>query len=355
VVKYGFCMKKAFTIAELVVAVAIMAVVLAGTGYIFKVAIDAQRMANATAEIMRNLRGITDQLSTDFSGLQTDAPMAIWFQQDNAAEPNRFDEIMFFSAGDFSSYMSPPRGATISGVLRGNAARIYYGQSHYFDSVANNWILPSDTSIKPKDRILGRNQHILIPSFLSPDPYIIFPGTNFSGFANVDPDGRFENERYEYDKLSLAQWKLIDVSAFQTYVVPNSLGDIARLHIDTTDVNNLMCKGVGSFAIQWGYEYTDAGGVEWRWWPSNDPAGDGDTSKSHFNGTGMMGAAAFGVFFNIDGTAFADWYPIGDAKYETNGQAISFPSALKFTIKLYDSKGILKGGRTFTHIVYLKN
>jgi hypothetical protein len=29
--------------------------------------------------------------------------------------------------------------------------------------------------------------------------------------------------------------------------------------------------------------------------------------------------------------------------------------ALKFTFTLYDSKGIIKEGRTFTHIVYLDN
>ena len=32
-----------------------------------------------------------------------------------------------------------------------------------------------------------------------------------------------------------------------------------------------------------------------------------------------------------------------------------WPKALKFTFTLYDSKGILKGGRTFTHIVYIGN
>jgi hypothetical protein len=29
--------------------------------------------------------------------------------------------------------------------------------------------------------------------------------------------------------------------------------------------------------------------------------------------------------------------------------------ALKFTFTLYDSKGVIKEGRTFTHIVYLGN
>jgi hypothetical protein len=32
-----------------------------------------------------------------------------------------------------------------------------------------------------------------------------------------------------------------------------------------------------------------------------------------------------------------------------------YPIAFKFTFTLYDSKGIIKEGRTFTHIVYLGN
>ena len=35
------------------------------------------------------------------------------------------------------------------------------------------------------------------------------------------------------------------------------------------------------------------------------------------------------------------------------GSSNIFPKALKFTFTLYDSKGIIKEGRTFTHIVYL--
>ena len=35
----------------------------------------------------------------------------------------------------------------------------------------------------------------------------------------------------------------------------------------------------------------------------------------------------------------------------TNYNAV--PKALKFTFTLYDSKGILKNGRQFTHIIYI--
>lgn len=52
----------------------------------------------------------------------------------------------------------------------------------------------------------------------------------------------------------------------------------------------------------------------------------------------------FGFFYNIPGgLVIDDW----------SDESASWPRALKFTFTLYDSKGIIKDGRTFTHIVYL--
>jgi prepilin-type N-terminal cleavage/methylation domain-containing protein len=356
-------MKKAFTITELMVAVSVMAVVLVGTGYIFKVAIQAQRMAGATAEIMRNLRGITDQLNSDFAGLQTDAPMAIFFTQDTGTtvpDPNRFDTIMFFSIGDFSSYRAN-YGSGNNKVLKGNLARIWYGLADSNDPKENLPTLKRPAFLRPAARILARNQHILI----APDPaYIDWPQTNFSRFAQPDAsnNSRSENETFEYDMLSLAQWKAVAFLTFMQKIGPSleestfplsatTLPDVALS--DPCTFNNLMCKGVGSFAVQWGYKYVNAGAEQWRWWPSNDPDGDKNTSDSHFTGAGMMGQDMFGVCFNFTNVSVVgDWRL---PKYETNALPDNFPRALKFTFTLYDSKGIIKNGLKFTHIVYLKH
>ena len=73
----------------------------------------------------------------------------------------------------------------------------------------------------------------------------------------------------------------------------------------------------------------------------------------------------FGVSFNIpelpDGLDPIEyWYRIedGNVRYRDVPSIMTFspdfyPDALKFTFKLYDSKGMIKEGRTFTHIVYL--
>jgi prepilin-type N-terminal cleavage/methylation domain-containing protein len=369
-------MKKAFTIAELMVAVALMAVVLTGTGYVFKVAIDSQRLANATTEIMRNLRGITDQIDSDFAGLQKDAPLAFWFQQDGGSDPNRFDEIMFFASGDFSCCQSPVYGTGGKTLLKGDAARIWYGQADSHDSMntTNLTSISKPSLLLPKDRVLARNQHVLISPISppSPDPYIDWPGTDFVNFNTIvnGINKRYENEVYEYDKFPLARWKLVRFDPdFKTTIVPYCLGDSGgftatdsvRPNVDSSDPNtyqNLMCKGVASFAVQWGYWYDDGiAKKEWRWWPSADPDGDGLNTDSHF----ALRGNPFGVYFNVSGTDFVttngeNWYaaPIVAAYYEPSATPAAYPQALKFTIKLCDSKGIIKKPMTFTHIVYLK-
>jgi hypothetical protein len=118
-----------------------------------------------------------------------------------------------------------------------------------------------------------------------------------------------------------------------------------------------MCEGVSSLAVQWAY--WDGRAVSW--FPSEDPDGDGLNDDSHFD---ELGADVFGVYFNVPGSAdIPSWRPIGsdELKYKRVDEdgAKPFdggfrPKALKFTFTLRDSKGLIKGGREFTHIVYLE-
>jgi hypothetical protein len=53
------------------------------------------------------------------------------------------------------------------------------------------------------------------------------------------------------------------------------------------------------------------------------------------------------------GKPFNEWRPIDEDINEDWLEGGIGPKAFKFTFTLYDSKGILKEGKTFTHIVYL--
>jgi prepilin-type N-terminal cleavage/methylation domain-containing protein len=360
-------MRKGFTLIELVVAVALLSMVLSFAGVIFNVSIESHRTASANAEIMRKLRAITDQLNTDFAGIRTDAPLLIWFEnespRDPEDDPNRYDQIMFFANGDFQSiqlYTDSSSNAVPSAdgewVLKGNIARIHYGQAQ---AIYPGRIQEDPIDLEDQDRMLARRQHIL-----TADPCLIeWPeASDVAGSFDESTGGIYENERYEHDSLPLVQWKAIQGGAYDDIV------DVCfdyRPLIDMTDPNTfhkLMCEGVVSFTIQWAY--WDEDDDRFYWFPSDDPDGDGSDSDSHFRSALMPNE--FGVYFNVlNGSEFRSgsevWYPIGDTDIEyDSGESFGnsfFPKALKFTFRLYDSRGIIERdgekGREFTHIVYL--
>ncbi len=360
-------MRKAFTLIELVVAVALLAMVMTFSAVIFKVSINSYRTATANAEIMQKLRAVTDQLNRDFRGIRKDAPLLIWFEQENKNDPNRYDQIMFFANGDFQStqlyddFTNDPNEKYGDRSVVGNVARIHYGQAESRDSSDNQLAHPQNMKFA-EDRILARRRHILTADT---DKFDEWPETGATSF------GTGENEIYEHDSLPLAQWKSLDADAYddlggkiiKVCFYERPLVDIE----DASTFHKLMCEGVSSFAIQWAY-WDDSGSKdELRWFPSDDPDEDGSVNDSHFDSKDSQDQ--FGVYFNIPNPVeIFDWDAIGDAKIEYDGSnsfpASFHPKAFKFTFRLCDSHGIIeeadsdgrvRKGRSFTHVVYLSD
>ncbi len=369
VVKEEKKMKKGFTLIEVVVAVGLLAMVIAFSSVIFKVSIETRRTAGANAEITQKLRAITDQLNRDFAGLRPDAPLMIWFDANNP--DYRYDQIMFFADGDFQSTQLYP--ALANKPVVGNAARIYYGQASVYSPTYGFYICPwdqpypydqygdnySDKMLNIRERTLARRTHILTAdSSLTQFPLV--SGSNITSFTPTD------NDSNEHDTNSLSQWKVItndpvNNPANNDAIIATCFSDAGRPKIDLVSpvgLHMLMTEGVGSFAVQWGYWGSTLNVPVLRWFPSNDPNGNG-SATSDFE---LMGASVvrFGSYFNLQPPpTIVDWHSINDIE-SNHVQKIflktdaGLPKALKFTFRIYDSKGIIKGGRTFTYIVYLE-
>ena len=139
---YKLRTNKAFTLIELVVAIAILAMVLSFAGVVFKVSIGAYRTAIANAEIMRKLRAITDQLNTDFKSVGKGMPIVVWR-----------DRIVFLANGDFQSIRQYTDLSGTKKTVAGNLASIFYGMT---DTVPNGQVLSRGQTILTSDPDLPR-------------------------------------------------------------------------------------------------------------------------------------------------------------------------------------------------------
>ena len=338
-------MKKAFTIFELIVAMALMVILLAGSGLVFRMSAEVHRKAAATAEISRKLLAMVQQLDQDFEHIRHDGEILMaWVLgeiEDSGGTTigyERFDRVMFFANGDFHSYKDTPS-------VRGNIARISYmiASPDEFSPIPSN----------PRDRVLARVQHIYTAdASLNTD-------TDFTSF---DVDAFYLDERdLEYDKTAIAEWKNLDndIKEDMLTVIMDLLVDFdgggigvsgsgkpVGAEIDVSQnygLHKLFCEGVGEFKIQLWHDqdqrwypevYKDIDG-NWvasdnAWLPDvADKDGDGDSDE-------LNTLISPGRFYIGDDT-FSDL----------------FGRAFKFTFTLYDSNGVFPEGKTFTHIVYL--
>jgi len=344
---YKLRTNRAFTLIELLVAIGILAVVMSFASVIFRVSIGAYRTAIANTEIMQKLRAITNQLNTDFKGLRKNgeifvvwvaSPVSAADYKDNDLDGyERFDRIMFFADGDFQSYKVNP-------MVRGNVARICY-------MLAKRGNFKAQGQDRTK-RVLARSLHIL-----TADPQLAdFPDPN----RLSDVQWYEWNNWYEYDKISLEGWKKIAwenkidmLSAMSdiqvgTSSVSEAIRGVTVEPADANSIHMLLCQGVSEFKIQGWYD------AQQRWIPEVDPDGNGDLADTHFFLTDpnrvpgvLYPNPPYGVVImnNINYRG-----QINEAHFNT---IPGLGRALKFTFTLYDSKGIIKKGMTFTHIVYL--
>ena len=119
---------------------------------------------------------------------------------------------------------------------------------------------------------------------------------------------------------------------------------------DSNDIYKLLCQNVGSLKIEWTYGWSrQSDPNQILWWGLNNALSD-ESSLRKRDGNPVdsieIGQISSAINEN-EGLTYNVWWDAYNSQY--------WPYALKFTFTLYDSKGIIKNGRTFTHIVYIGN
>ncbi|HPD46141.1 MAG TPA: prepilin-type N-terminal cleavage/methylation domain-containing protein [Anaerohalosphaeraceae bacterium] len=381
-------MKKGFTIIELLLAVTLLAILLVVSGAVFRMAAKAYRTAAATGEIARKLRAITDQIDADFQGLRKDGPIFIAWVPANPSDADgdgdvdtyeRFDRIMFFADGDFASYAQGPAGPLVTG----DVARITYMLAN--DSLDQPGVPANRAHAQPAaKRILARSQHIYTADMSLVDDPADAPLTRTNWIDPANIAGVFtqaNNNGFEFDNLTLNEWLSLpwaDARHILTVATDISVdGYPARgglsVNAETPlNVHQLLAEGVGAFSVQGWYE------PAMRWFPEVDPDADRDLADSDFPLSGGtpaqldMSAQPLRLIYPwpwdlnpkmaVDG-GDGEIVDLGDTVVNTYRRELinrdnfnripGLGRALKFTFTLYDSRGVFKDGKTFTHIVYL--
>ena len=210
---YKLRTRRAFTLIELVVAIAILVMVISFAGVIFRVSISSYRTASANTEIMQKLRAITDQLNTDFRGLGKDGYLIIRSElqagkaefTNSAPSDFRADRIFYFTTGDFQSWFSPDRS---------NISKVYFGHD-------NRSLY--DLSLPVSEWSLARDVKLVTP-----------------GLPLIDSNN-----------ISYAEFKAVVLA---TVFDANNLlisGILIDIQNNPADVRGLMCRNVGEIKIEW--------------------------------------------------------------------------------------------------------
>ena len=345
--------KKAFTIVELLVAMALIAILMALSSLIFATAVRAHRTADSTVEIVRRAGSIAGQLDTDLRGLQTDAPLAIWFENadtdgDGLAD-TRYDQILFFANGDFQTIKQFDSNA--DGVpdktVQGNLSRIYYGHAWQVNgSTFEKGYRPGLASALPPSGLLSRRAHLTTSDTSLSYIGVPAPFPDMTLFtASFLPA---KNNIVEYDQASLTNWQNLVLNAvdarhfLQTCFANTQVAATAgRPMIDMRNADTLhllLSEQISEFKVQWAFRREDTNpagtfdGIEW--FPQDAAA-----------------AFAFGIYFNVPGNPVLSNWSTATAQEFVAGFS---PRAFKFTFTVHDAKGLFPEGRTFTQIVYLE-
>jgi len=368
--------KRAFTILELLVAMALMVVLLAISAVVFKTSVQAQQTASATAEIMQKFQAITHQIKTDLEGLEKDAEICIIWKPgidtngDGIVDDyTQMDRMYFFTTGAFQTYATwQIQGAAKPAVLHSSLARVCY-------MLAGDGSGKQAADQKASKRILGRSQHIytaanVIDDYIPDSPQINPNYGNLSIFPDWAAFTSEKNNYYEYDKKTSNQWRdepvwlptaaseksemverILDADLFAPFGPQN--GEKRGIQINPAkdlNLHMLLAQGVGQFKVQ---GWLDA---EKRWYPQIDPNGDGNFSDTDFvpSGSGISAIVAPDLIYPYKRHSDHKYaYNLADLDKAHFNEIPGLGPALKFTFTLYDSRGVFPEGKTFTYIVYL--
>ncbi|HQE45500.1 MAG TPA: type II secretion system protein, partial [Phycisphaerae bacterium] len=320
-------LRPGFTLAELMVSVAVLLVLMTMVAWIFSTATRASSVATASNELNAFARAAENQFGRDFDGLLKDSFIGIWYQLTEdpryaGASPKRYlrtDRIVFFTAGDHSSIkqlrdqrsvrdwpsgqalIDPPgaSGLLNPGPIRGSVAKVFLGHSYPTDQTdtanANTdprtWVLARRSQVVTPDLDIVAVRHVLNSvdsvqadqmefELRGPDTWERLWLSPTSGSPLADLFGTDGNHGLMTENPNPgAYFDWLDFTGASTGI--RYWGAMRRPVVNIKDnigMHMLFLPGCAEFKVQrWIERRPDSGQtiVPGRWWPEEDGNGNG--------------------------------------------------------------------------------
>ena len=218
------CRIRGFTLIEMVVAVALLVVIILAVGQIFRNASGAIGLAQATSEVVSNVRGAQLQIEQDIAGLDRRGFMTIKTLTAGTGTI-RSDQIVFTTVGSFTNYTT---ANSYSSAASANAAIIQYDQ-------AGTYVASPTTTSPAYVAILARQVTALCV------------GTSYGTPGQI------------YGTLSLTA----PLPAIQNPAAITTPPTVPASTTDCFKMMPIMLQGVSSFAVDWTMSAPAAGALVW--------------------------------------------------------------------------------------------
>ena len=307
---------RAFTIAELMVAMVVLIIMLGMTGLIYKSASEAVNHSNATTELYQTAQAMRKQLQADINGIVKDSVLVLArrdYSGLSEVKPDgtivstglqgRADKLVIISSGNFTSFLDSSAKSNMARILYGHG----YSASEYGGPAGDNTIV--------NQWIFARKLLLYKPDYLAPS------GADFTEEDVVVTDDDTG------DPLSLAQ----DLKQFN---YNDALG--ISLNVGNGDDPDIFILNCGSVKIR-------------VLVPAND---DGDEILEEVE----LDASYPEKWLDLPPAATAQY-----VSFKTNSDIM--PRALEFTVRLYDRNltvtsfdeetNSIHAGQTFRFVIRL--
>ncbi len=385
-------MTRSFTLIELIVAVAVLVVLLAFVGGIFQATVRVTRAGMATADLLATAAAIERVLRSDFARLSREGFLAIRCVgvRNDVNQPGpllaanlppdtvlRADQIVFFTQG-LASVRTFRAGAGVNRKGSSTVARVYYG--HAFQLPGAPPVERSDGlvwAIDPRDPLL--------PWTTGPATLV---RTRFQDNA-TDPPGDYiidgDHGTIDATQPPARQWLLARQSViladdggspnvFLFTLQEGGFRSTARID-DAVIINGRVDAAASRLGdIRRAVLDSDGDGVVDSWprqretiastlfYPRAERTAPGphrvdQALTNHVLAAGCSSLVIEWTWPARDRAAEQPWFGLDAADPEAifgyDRSLTPWPTAIRFTMTLHDTRGVLESGRVFQFVVYL--